>query len=156
MTLSKFFENRDFLWDKDIVKWRIRSRGLGWPVTWILLKGKGLNQKLKNLVMENSIRLLLAKLLFDLQQGSSFAETFLSKIFFANFSTKLSNRVIKKMVVESNFKQHNYFCHCLSGNTLFESLILALDIKRVTCNSPTFKPFAVNSRTLKNRVCKKV
>ena len=48
MTLSKFFEKRDFLWDKDMVKWRIRGWGLGWHVTWILLKGKDSNQKLKN------------------------------------------------------------------------------------------------------------
>ena len=42
--------------------------------------------------MENSIRLELAKLLLDLQQGSSFVETFLSTIFFANLSKKISNR----------------------------------------------------------------
>ena len=42
-----------------------------------------------SLVMENFIRLLLAKLLLDLQQGSSFAETFLSKIFFSDFSKKI-------------------------------------------------------------------
>ena len=34
--------------------------------------------------MENSIHLVLAKNLLDLQQGSSFTETFLSKIFFAD------------------------------------------------------------------------
>ena len=39
-----------------------------------------------SLVMGNSIHLLLAILLLDLQQKSSFAETFLPKIFFANFS----------------------------------------------------------------------
>ena len=44
----------------------------------------------KSLIMGNSIRPLLAKLLLDLQQGSSIAETFLSKIFFANFSKKIS------------------------------------------------------------------
>ena len=49
ITLSKFFEKRDFLWDKDIVKWRIRSRGLGWHVIWILLKENDLNQKLKKI-----------------------------------------------------------------------------------------------------------
>ena len=38
--------------------------------------------------MGSSIRLLLAKILLDLQQGSSFAETILSKIFFANLKTK--------------------------------------------------------------------
>ena len=31
-----------------MVKWRIRGWGLGWHVTWILLKGKDSNQKLKN------------------------------------------------------------------------------------------------------------
>ena len=41
MTLSKFVEKMVFLWDKHIVKWRIRIRGLVWHVTWILLKGKG-------------------------------------------------------------------------------------------------------------------
>ena len=35
--------------------------------------------------MENSICLWLAKLLLDLQQEFSFAETLLSKIFFADF-----------------------------------------------------------------------
>ena len=39
--------------------------------------------------MGNSIRLLLAILLLDLQQDSSFAETLLSKIFFADFSKKI-------------------------------------------------------------------
>ena len=29
-----------FLWDEDIVKWRIRSRGLVWNVAWILLNKK--------------------------------------------------------------------------------------------------------------------
>ena len=38
----------------------------------------------KNLLMGNSIHLWLAKLLLDLQQKFSFAETFLSKIFFAD------------------------------------------------------------------------
>ena len=42
----------------------------------------------KNLVVGNSIRLLLAILPLDLQLESSFAETFLSKIFFADFFTK--------------------------------------------------------------------
>ena len=45
-TLLKFFEE-GLLWDNDIVKWRIRSRGLGWHVTWILQKRKELNKKLK-------------------------------------------------------------------------------------------------------------
>ena len=39
--------------------------------------------------MRNFIRLLPAKLLLDLQQGSSFAQTFLSKIVFADFSKKI-------------------------------------------------------------------
>ena len=47
MTLSKFFEKRDFLWNKDNVKWRIRSGGLGWHGTWILLKMDDLNKKFK-------------------------------------------------------------------------------------------------------------
>ena len=42
------------------------------------------------------------------------------------------------MVVKSNFKQKNYFCNCLSRNTLLENLKLALGIKRVTRNSPKF------------------
>ena len=48
MTLPQVFKKRDFLCNKDIVKWRIRSQGLGWHVTRILLKRKDLNQKLKN------------------------------------------------------------------------------------------------------------
>ena len=48
MTSTKFFERREFFWDKDIVKWRIRSRAVGWHVTWILLKRKDLSQKSKN------------------------------------------------------------------------------------------------------------
>ena len=47
MRLSNFFKKGDFLRDKNIVKWRIRSRDLGWYVTWILRKGKDLNHKLK-------------------------------------------------------------------------------------------------------------
>ena len=39
-----------------------------------------------NLVMENSIRLLLAKLLLDLQQKSSFSEMYLLPIFQQKFS----------------------------------------------------------------------
>ena len=46
------------------------------------------------------------------------------------------------MVVKSKFKQTNYFCNCLSRNTLLVSEnsvnLLALGIKRVTRNSPTF------------------
>ena len=40
MTLSKIFEKMVFLWDKDIVKWRNKSRGLVWHVAWILQKEK--------------------------------------------------------------------------------------------------------------------
>ena len=47
MTSSKFFRKRDFLRDEDIVEWKIRSRGLGWHVTWVLLNKKSLNLKLK-------------------------------------------------------------------------------------------------------------
>ena len=45
--VTKIFKKRDFLWDKDNVKWRIQSRDLGWHVIWILLKEKDLNQKFK-------------------------------------------------------------------------------------------------------------
>ena len=47
MTSSKFFEKKKFLRDKDIAECRIKSRGLGWHVTWVLLRKKDLNQKLK-------------------------------------------------------------------------------------------------------------
>ena len=40
MTSTKFFDKRNFLRDKDTVQWRIRSRGLGWHVTLVLLKKK--------------------------------------------------------------------------------------------------------------------
>ena len=53
--------------------------------------------------MGNSIRLLLAIFVFDLKQESSFAETFLSKTFFADFSKKKIQLI--KMVVKSNFIQ---------------------------------------------------
>ena len=39
------FREIDFSWDKDIVDWKIRSRGLFWNITKILLKEEGLNQK---------------------------------------------------------------------------------------------------------------
>ena len=45
----------------------------------------------KSLVMGNSNRLLLVILLLDLQHGSSFAEMFLSKKFFADFKKKIFN-----------------------------------------------------------------
>ena len=35
------------MWDKDIVGWKIRSRGLVWHLTESFLKGEGLNQKLQ-------------------------------------------------------------------------------------------------------------
>ena len=45
---------------------------------------------------------------------------------------------------KSKFKQTNYFCNCLSRNTLLvcenSVNLLALGIKRVTRNSPTFLP----------------
>ena len=41
------FRKRNFLWDKDIVEWKIRSRGLVWYFTESFLKGEGLNQKLQ-------------------------------------------------------------------------------------------------------------
>ena len=47
MTSSNFSEKRYFFWDNDNLERRIRSRGLGEHVTWILLKGKDLNHKLK-------------------------------------------------------------------------------------------------------------
>ena len=39
MTSSNIFEMRHFLRNNDIVKWKIRSRGLVWHATRILLKG---------------------------------------------------------------------------------------------------------------------
>ena len=39
MTSSNIFEMRHFLRDKDVVKWKIRSRGLVWHATKILRKG---------------------------------------------------------------------------------------------------------------------
>ena len=41
------FRKRNFLWGKDIVEWKIKSRGLFWHLTGILLKVEGLNQKVK-------------------------------------------------------------------------------------------------------------
>ena len=35
------------MWDKDIVEWKIRSRGLVWHLTESFLKGEGLKQKLQ-------------------------------------------------------------------------------------------------------------
>ena len=39
---SNIFEMRHFLGDKDILKWKIRSRGLVWHATRVLLKGENL------------------------------------------------------------------------------------------------------------------
>ena len=47
MTSSKIFEKKEFLWDKDIAKWRIRSRGLSWHGSWILPMGKDLTTSKK-------------------------------------------------------------------------------------------------------------
>ena len=41
------FREKNFLWDKDIVEWKIRNRGLVWHLTESFLKGEGLNQKLQ-------------------------------------------------------------------------------------------------------------
>ena len=46
MKTSEVFKE-EFLWDKDIVEWKIRSRGLVWHLTESFLKGEGLNQKLQ-------------------------------------------------------------------------------------------------------------
>ena len=48
MTSSNIFEMRHFLRDNDIVKWKIRSRGLVWHATRILLKGESLNLMFKS------------------------------------------------------------------------------------------------------------
>ena len=45
MTSSEIFERGSFCWNKDAVEWKIRSRGLFWHLTRILLMGEGLNQK---------------------------------------------------------------------------------------------------------------
>ena len=41
------FSKEEFLWVKDIVEWKIRSRGLVWHLTESFLKREGLNQKLQ-------------------------------------------------------------------------------------------------------------
>ena len=72
--------------------------------------------------MGNSICLLLAKLLMDLQQESSFAETFPLKHTLPIFQKKKKFQFSNlKMVVKSNFKQKIYFCNCLWRNTLLVS-----------------------------------
>ena len=42
MTSTNIFEMRHLLGNKDIVKWKIRSRCLVWHATKILLKGESL------------------------------------------------------------------------------------------------------------------
>ena len=68
--------------------------------------------------MGSSIHLLLAILILDLQQESSFAVTFLSKIRFGDFSNKKFQLSKLKIVGKSNFKQKIYFCTCFLKNTL--------------------------------------
>ena len=41
------WSHQKFLWDKDIVEWKIRSPGLVWHLTKSFLKGDGWNQKLQ-------------------------------------------------------------------------------------------------------------
>ena len=80
--------------------------------------------------MENFFRLLLAKLLLDLQHESSFAETFLSKIFFSNFSKKifqLSNK--KKWLLNRKITFVIVFLRI--RYSFLKNLVLALGIKRV-------------------------
>ena len=62
MTSSKIFEKRDFLWDKATVEWRIRIRDLDWHVTWILLKGENLKQKLKRFQKLSKLEEVVSKL----------------------------------------------------------------------------------------------
>ena len=63
MTLTKFFEKRNFLRDTDTVEWRIRSRGMGWHVTWVLLKKKDLNLNLKRFPKLSELGDLVSKLI---------------------------------------------------------------------------------------------
>ena len=62
MTLSKFFEKRNFLWDKDIVKWRIRSRGLGLACNLDFAKEKGLEPKVKKISKMSKLGDVVSKL----------------------------------------------------------------------------------------------
>ena len=62
MSSSKFFKNKDFLWDKNTVEWIMRSRGLGWHVTWILLKRKDLNIKLIRFLKSSKLGDVVSKL----------------------------------------------------------------------------------------------
>ena len=48
LTSSNIFEMRHFLRDNDIVKWKIRSRGLVWHATRILLKGESFKLMFKS------------------------------------------------------------------------------------------------------------
>ena len=59
----------------------------------------------KSLIMGISIRALLAKLLLDLQQGSSFAETFLFKIFLPIFQKKFPTEQFKKCLQNQILKR---------------------------------------------------
>ena len=66
---------------------------------------------------------------FTTEQGYSFAETFISKIFFVYFSKKIFfhfSAAVKKWLYKIKFKKKNYFCNsCLSshaGNTLLVSI----------------------------------
>ena len=71
MMSSEQFEKRDFLMDKDAVEWRIRSRGLGWHATRILLKGENLNQKQKmDKLGDVMSKAMLFKLITDKGLGS--------------------------------------------------------------------------------------
>ena len=94
--------------------------------------------------MGNSIRLLLAKLLqyWIYSGGSSFAENFLSKIVFADFSKKNFQLSNLRKVVKSNFKQKISFVIVFRKKrcSFLKNLILAIGIERVTRNSPTFLP----------------
>ena len=42
------FQKRNFLWGKDIVEWKIRSRDLVWQLTRISLEGFNQNSKSEN------------------------------------------------------------------------------------------------------------
>ena len=45
----KIFSKRGTLLDKDTAEWSIRSRGLGWHVSWILQEEKELEPKVKKI-----------------------------------------------------------------------------------------------------------
>ena len=44
----KIFRKRNFLWDKDIMEWKIMKLGPSWHLTRTLPKEEGLQQKLKS------------------------------------------------------------------------------------------------------------